>query len=39
MRSNNVSFVDGEVRKILKSSNKIHMEKGLNNSSIYYHKK
>ncbi len=39
MRNNGVSFIDAEVRKILKSSININIQKGPNNSSIYYHKR
>jgi hypothetical protein len=39
MRANGISFIDGDVRKILKSSMKIDIEKGPNNSSIYKHKR
>jgi archaellum biogenesis ATPase FlaH len=39
MRSNGVSFIDGDVRKILKSSIRINIERGPNNSSIYKHKR
>lgn len=39
MRTNGVSFIDGDVRKILKSSIKINIERGPNNSSIYKHKR
>lgn len=39
MRANGVSFIDGDVRKILKSSMKFYIERGPNNSSIYKHKR
>jgi len=39
MRTNGVRFINEEVRKILKSSNRIDIGRGPNNSSIYYHKR
>jgi predicted ATP-dependent serine protease len=39
MRSNNVSFIDAPTSKLLKNMKSIRIEKGPNNSSIYYHLK
>jgi RecA-family ATPase len=39
MRTNGVRFINEDVRKILKSSIKVDIEKGPNNSSIYKHKR
>lgn len=39
MRSNSVRFINEEVRKITKTSSKIDIKKGPNNSSIYFHKR
>lgn len=39
MRNNGIRFINEEVRKIVKTSSKIDIKKGPNNSSIYFHKR
>jgi len=39
LRNSNVSFIDAEVRLLLKTMKSIELKKGQNNSSLYYHKR
>jgi hypothetical protein len=39
LRNSNVSFIDGEVRLLLKTMKSVEVKKGPNNSSLYYHKR
>lgn len=39
LRNLNVSFIDAEVRLLLKTMKSIELKKGPNNSSLYYHKR
>lgn len=38
LRNSNVTFIDAEVRLLLKTMKSIEVKKGPNNSSLYYHK-